>query len=232
MATNTLIQKLDPVADGFGASASNRRQVETFIAGGTIATGDAVALDTSKTGADRALYVVEAPANSGALVVGIALNGASANETIAVVVTGYAAGANVESGVLAGQALYVGTTAGRLAAISGAATATSSAFLSTLQTGTAGVQNIAHGLGVVPDLVFVITEDVSAGTAGAATVTYGVHTSTNAVITMTTGKTYRVVAVRFAAASKTVGAFAGPVAVALGNEAANAADVFMLKRGF
>jgi hypothetical protein len=229
MATSTLVQFLEA---GEPSSTSNRRQVETLIAGGTIAAGDAVALDTSKTGADRALYVVEAPANSGALVVGIALNGASANEPVAVVVTGYAAGANVESGVLAGQALYVGATAGRLAAISGAATASAAVFLSGNITGTGAAQNTAHGLGVVPDLVFAIPQDLNVATIGAYTVTPGVHTSTNAIFTVTTNKVYQVVAIRLAAASKAVGAVAGPVAVALGNEAANAADVFMLKRGF
>lgn len=229
MATSTLVQFLEA---GEPSSTSNRRQIETFLAGGTIAAGDAVALDTSKTGADRALFVVEAPANSGALVVGIALNGASANETVAVVVTGYAAGANVESGVLAGQALYVGATAGRLAAISGAATATAAVFLSGNITGTGAPQNTAHGLGVVPDLVFAIPQDLNIATIGQYTVTAGVHTSTNAIFTVTTSKVYQVVAIRLAAASKAVGAVAGPVAVALGNEAANAADVFMLKRGF
>jgi len=229
MATSTLVQFLE---SGEPASTSNRRQIETFLAGGTIAAGDAVALDTSKTGADRALFVVEAPANSGALVVGIALNGASANEPIAVVVTGFIAGANVESGVLAGQALFVGATAGRLAAISGAATATAAVFLSGPITGNGLAQNTAHGLGVVPDLVFAIPQDLNVATVGAYTVTAGVHTTTNAIFTVTTNKVYQVAAIRLAAASKAVGAVAGPVAVALSNEAANAADVFMLKRGF
>ena len=54
MATSTLVQFLgDGVTtpSGIGADSSNRRQVETFIAGGAIASGDWVSLDVSKTGA-------------------------------------------------------------------------------------------------------------------------------------------------------------------------------------
>lgn len=229
MATSTLIQYLQP---GEAGNTMNRGQVETFLAGGTIGVGDAVALDLSKTGADKALYVVEAPANSGAIVVGVALTSAVAGEKVGVVVTGYIDVADVDTGVAAGQALYVGTTAGRLAAFKNAATSTQASFLSALQTGTGAPQNIAHGLGVVPDLVFVITEDVSPATTGAVTVTYGAHTSTNAIVTVNVNKTYRVVAIRFADASKAVGAITGPVAVALTNEAANKSAVFVLKRGF
>lgn len=250
MATSTLIQKLDETA--FESSktvpgsytavstpdVSNRRQVETFIAGGTIAVGDAVALDVSKSGAAKALTVIEAPANSGALVVGVCIGSAdsdgslTAGSKVNVVVTGYVTSADVETGVAAGQALVVGATAGRFAALSNAATATSAVFLSALQTGSGAAQNIAHGLGVVPDLVFVITEDVSPATTGAVTVTYGTHTSTNAIITINNNKTYRVVAIRLSAAEKQAGAISGPVAVALSAESGNKAEVFMLKRGF
>ena len=57
MATSTLVQF---IAAGEGADTSNRRQVETFIAGGTIVAGDVVALDTTQTGADKVLYVIQA----------------------------------------------------------------------------------------------------------------------------------------------------------------------------
>lgn len=242
MATSTLINYLDLLdavtGASLGASPSNRRQIETFIAGGTVAVGDAVALDTSKTGAAKVVTVVEAPANSGALVVGIVLGSAesdgslTAGSKINVVVTGYVASADVETGVAAGQALYVGATAGRLAAMSNAATATSSVFISAPVTGTGAPQNTAHGLGVVPDLVFAIPDDLNVATIGAYTVTTGVHTSTNAIFTVTTSKVYRVVAIRLSANEKALGALAGPVAVALSAEAANKAEVFMLKRGF
>jgi hypothetical protein len=230
MATSTLIQFLSSGEAAPGGP--NRTQVETFIAGGTITAGDAVALDLSKTGADKALYVVEAPANAGAIVVGIALNSAVAEGDVAVAITGYVNVADVETGVAAGQALYVGATAGRLAAFKNAATSVNGVFFSAVQTGTGAAQNIAHGLGVVPDLVFAIPEDLNVATIGAYTVVNGAHTSTNAIFTVTLSKTYRVVAIRFADATKALGAVTGPVAVALANEAANKSAVFMLKRGF
>ena len=135
MATSTLIQKLDATAlisniSGSPGSytsvsipsVSNRRQVETFIAGGTVAVGDAVALDVSKSGAAKVLNVIEAPANSGALVVGVCIGSAesdgslTAGSKVNVVVTGFVEEADVETGVAAGQALVVGATAGRFAA--------------------------------------------------------------------------------------------------------------------
>ena len=80
MATSTLIQRLEAGETG----VSNRSQTETFLAGGAIAKGDWVALDTSKTGADKALYVVEAAgvATVGqANVMGVALEAATSGDT-------------------------------------------------------------------------------------------------------------------------------------------------------
>jgi hypothetical protein len=203
----------------------------TMLAGGTISAGDSVAFDLSQTAANRAAVVVEAPANAGALAIGIALAAAVAGQTVPVAISGYVANADVETGVVAGQGVFVGTTAGRLAGLQNAATSTQSAFLSALQTGNASAQSIAHGLGVVPDLVFVITEDVSAATTGAVTVTYGAHTSTNAIVTVNLNKTYRVVALRFAASTKQLGAGGnGAMGVAMTNEAANKCDVFLFGR--
>jgi hypothetical protein len=242
MATSTLIQYLETTdavtGASLGASPSNRRQVETFFAGGTVAVGDAVALDVSKTGATKAVTVIEAPANSGALVMGVCIGSAdsdgslTAGSKVNVVVTGYVASADVETGVAAGQALVVGATAGRFAALANAATSTSGVFISAPVTGTGAAQNTAHGLGVVPDLVFAIPDDLNVATIGAYTVTTGAHTSTNAIFTVTTNKVYRVVAIRLSAAEKQAGAIAGPVAVALSAEVGNKAEVFMLKRGF
>ncbi len=213
MATSTLIQYLQP---GEGADTSNRSEVETFFAGGTIAKGDAVAFDLSKTGADKVLYVIEATAAAKALIVGVALNNAVAGAKVDVVISGYVAEADVATGVTAGAQLCGSATAGRLGLASGG-----SVFLSALQTGTGAVQNIAHGLGVVPDLVWVITEDVSPATTGAVTVTYGAHTSTNAIITVNSNKTYRVVALTSAGA---------PVATALTAESSNKAAVWFHKK--
>jgi amino acid permease len=114
MATSTLLQKLDPVADGFGATTSHRRQTETFIANGTIAAGDWVAFDTSKTGADRVLNVIAAVGGAlgTGLVVGVSLEAAAAGDRVNVVVAGYAEGASVANAVAAaGVALVVDATA-------------------------------------------------------------------------------------------------------------------------
>lgn len=105
MATSTLVQLL---LEGEAGDTSNRRQVETFLAGGAIAKGDWVALDTSKTGADRALFVVEAAGvatKGNPAAMGVALAAAAANERIDVVVAGYVAEANVAAATVAGSAL-------------------------------------------------------------------------------------------------------------------------------
>jgi hypothetical protein len=66
-----------------------------------------------------------------------------------------------------------------------------SVFWSSEVTGNGGAQNTAHGLGTTPALVFAIPSDA---TGGAFTVAYGTHTSTNAIVTVTNGEKYRVVA--------------------------------------
>jgi hypothetical protein len=213
MATSTLIQFLDAGQDG---DVSNRSQVETFLAGGTIAAGDAVVFDLSKTGADKVLYVVEATAATKALIVGIALTAASAGQQVDVVVSGYVDAADVATGVTAGAQLSGSATAGRLGLAPGSAV-----FFSAVQTGTGAPQNIAHGLGVIPELVFAIPEDLNVATIGAYTVVNGTHTSTNAIFTVTTSKTYRVVAMTSAGA---------PVATALTAESGNKAAVFFHKK--
>jgi hypothetical protein len=112
MATSTLIQFL---ASGEASDTSHRRQVETFIAGGTIAALDVVGSDTSKTGADKALYVIQAAnvATGNPLAVGVALNGAAAGEAVRVVVAGYVADVNCAGGTIgaAGLPLSAGKTA-------------------------------------------------------------------------------------------------------------------------
>ncbi len=130
MATSTLVQFLD---DGEEAETGNRQQVETFFANGTIAAGDWVAFDTTKTGADRCLYVIEAPGvvtigNSAAF--GVAKAAASAGDQVRVVVAGYAEGASVAAATVAGSPLIgpigtageaaieaPGTTTGKLCGI-------------------------------------------------------------------------------------------------------------------
>jgi hypothetical protein len=67
-------------------------------------------------------------------------------------------------------------------------------FVSTEQTGTGAAQNVAHGLGAVPAAVLVAPTDLAPATAGVYTVTEGTHTSTNVVVTVTSGKKFKVLA--------------------------------------
>jgi len=67
-------------------------------------------------------------------------------------------------------------------------------FVSSEQTGTGSAQNVAHGLGVVPIRVFITYTDLTPATVGSVNVTYGSHTSTNVVVTVTTGKKFLVFA--------------------------------------
>ena len=67
-------------------------------------------------------------------------------------------------------------------------------FISTEQTGTGSAQNIAHGLGSTPTKVFVAPTDLTPTTVGQYVVTEGAHDGTNVVVTVTTGKKYKVLA--------------------------------------
>ncbi len=60
-------------------------------------------------------------------------------------------------------------------------------FFASQQTGTGSSQSIAHGLGAVPAGVICIPTD-------GGTVTYGTHTATNVVVTVTSGKKFDVLA--------------------------------------
>ena len=68
-------------------------------------------------------------------------------------------------------------------------------FVSAEQTGTGSAQNIAHGLGVVPALVMVAPTDTAPATVGVYTVTEGTHDATNVIVTCTSGKKYKVLAI-------------------------------------
>lgn len=65
-------------------------------------------------------------------------------------------------------------------------------FVSTEQVATGLSQNIAHGLGVAPSAVLVIPTDTSPAAAGVFTVTEGLHDATNAIVTVTSGKKFKV----------------------------------------
>ena len=117
MATSTLVQLLANEAEGGTAATSHRTQSETFIANGAITLGDWVAFDTSKTGSDRALYVIRAAgvATVGSQAcIGVALATAGIGDQIRVCTAGYVDSANVAATTVAGSALIgpIGT-AGR-----------------------------------------------------------------------------------------------------------------------
>ena len=122
MATSTTIQYLLATAkDEFGATvtlptASNRRQIETFIAGAAITSGDWVMFDTAATGAARVLTVIQATfaATGQPLTVGVAIQSATAaGESVDVVVGGYVENANVATAVTVGQGLSISAVNGR-----------------------------------------------------------------------------------------------------------------------
>ena len=67
-------------------------------------------------------------------------------------------------------------------------------FVSAEQTGTGSAQNVAHGLGVVPTFGQIQYSDLTPATAGSVNTTYGTHTTTNVVVTVTASKKFYVIA--------------------------------------
>lgn len=113
---------------GENAGTLSRRTVQTFIASGTVTAGDWVMFDTSKSDADRVLYVkqaLDAGTLGQTLTVGVALQTSASGATVLVVTSGYVEGAAVATAVTKGQPIIVGTTAGRarLAVVSDGTTA-------------------------------------------------------------------------------------------------------------
>ena len=68
------------------------------------------------------------------------------------------------------------------------------AFVSAEQIGNGTAQSIAHGLGVIPAAVLIVPTDTAPATIGDYTAVEGTHTSTNVVVTVTSGKKYKVMA--------------------------------------
>lgn len=107
--------KLNYLRAGIAATASDRAEYQTFLAGGTITKGQWVAFDNSKTAANKTLYVVAADvvANGNPRVVGVAMHAASAGGKVKVCIAGYCAVASVTTGVAADALLCIDTTIGR-----------------------------------------------------------------------------------------------------------------------
>jgi len=80
--------------------------------------------------------------------------------------------------------------------VTGSATSLAAAgrFISTEQTGTGSAQNVAHGLGVTPTVVLVSFTELPAALAAGADIAEGTHTSTNVVLTVTSGLKFKVLA--------------------------------------
>jgi len=124
MATQNIIQYLETeqysalpgVANvAVGISAMNRRQLETFVAGGAIAANDLVALDFSQTAdGDKAITVVKANSSStnSICAIGFAINAAATGETVDVTIAGMHESANVKTGILKGKPLSISAVAG------------------------------------------------------------------------------------------------------------------------
>ena len=114
------VQALDAKDRSTGASsisASDRRKVITFKAGAAIVAKNAVAFDTSATGADRVVTVVKADNATAATAqaIGFSLDTATAaGQLVRVVVQGYVEDADVANAVgTVGTTLNSGGTAGR-----------------------------------------------------------------------------------------------------------------------
>ena len=116
MATNTILQSLNPVVDGSGVTSSFRRQIESFIAAEAISANDLVAVDLSQTeDGDKSLYVVKADTGTATatVAVGFALEDAASGDIVKVTVSGIHVSANVDGATAAGDRLQVGGTGGR-----------------------------------------------------------------------------------------------------------------------
>jgi len=124
MATSTLLQCLNEGSD-FGVTASNRRQVEVYIAAETVAEKDGVSLDLAQSvDGDKALKIRKADTGTATdkAFVGVVLKSAEpdgsldAGARIFVVVAGPVE-ANVDGATAAGNYLEISSTAGRLAPV-------------------------------------------------------------------------------------------------------------------
>lgn len=102
---------------------------------------------------------------------------------------------SVESDVISEKTSAAGVTVDGCLIKDGRAAllATNAMFLSTEQTGTGAPQNVAHGMGAIPTLAFAIPSDL---TGGVCAIVYGTHTTTNVVVTVTSGEKFRIVAIK------------------------------------
>lgn len=90
----------------------------------------------------------------------------------------------------------VGGTVGSAELEDGAVTyAKAAMFISAETTATGSAQSIAHGLGVVPAKVLVVPTELAADLAAGYDAAEGTHTTTNVVVTVTSGAKFKVFAI-------------------------------------
>jgi len=103
-----------PLSNGLGLlGAGKYTKIREFVAGGTLVAGRTVALDIAaagNTGDERAFTVIEGTATdaTSAYIVGIALEAATAGQTVRVATAGYVEGALTDGNVTIGLQLISG----------------------------------------------------------------------------------------------------------------------------
>lgn len=118
MATQNLLQRLDPASQTTGSSTdvSDRRIEEVFIASEAITAGDFVCLDLDKANAsDKALYVKKLTVTAvSSLGIGVAIVTAAIDANIRVCIRGMIS-ANVDAAVAQGDRLVGSAVSGQAA---------------------------------------------------------------------------------------------------------------------
>jgi hypothetical protein len=194
-------------------------KIYDIIAGVAVTAGQAVRENTSGKAA-----LCDANAGSGAeKFYGLALKTKGIGQGLSVLKEGHVYGFDLSS-LAYGALVYLSDTAGALADTPSTTNSVPVGFVAPLsdsdvtkvlyiraqwvpavfagiisvsaeQTGTGSAQNVAHGLGVIPRFVMVSPTDLTPATVGSYVVTEGTHTTTNVVVTVTTSKKFKVLAI-------------------------------------
>lgn len=188
-----------------------------IVAGVAITAGQIIRQNTSGKGA-----LSDANAGSGAeKAIGLALNAGGVGQGISYLQQGRVYGFDL-SGLAYGALVYLSDTAGALADAPSTTNsvpvgrvvplsnsdltkvlelnfqvvppAFNGIFVSAETTGTGSAQNVAHGLGVIPNKVLVAPTELAADLTAGYDVAEGSHTSTNVVLTVTSGAKFKVLA--------------------------------------
>jgi hypothetical protein len=188
-----------------------------IVAAVAITAGQVIRQNTSGKGA-----LSDANAGSGAeKAIGLALNAGGAGQGISYLQQGRVYGFDLSS-LAYGALVYLSDTAGALADAPSTTNsvpvgrvvplsnsdltkvlelnfaivpaAFNGIFISAETTATGSAQNVAHGLGVIPNKVLIAPTELAADLAAGYDVAEGSHTSTNVVLTVTSGAKFKVLA--------------------------------------